>query len=304
MTLAVLCPGQGAQHPAMLGVALAHAEGRRAIDEASVALGADLRDALDPGRMFDNAVAQPLVCIAQLAQWRALRDALPAPRAFAGYSVGELACYGATDAVDAATLATLARDRALAMDAAAATQPGGLIALRGLSRRHVVALCEDLAAHVAIAVAEDAYVVGGTTEALVTIGQRAEARSARVTCLRVGVASHTPLLAAAVAPFRAALEASRLASPRIPVIAGIDAVTVTTRARAIATLAAQVAQTIEWGQCLDTLHELGCRVMLELGPGRALSRMARERFDDVEARAVEEFSGPGAVAQWVARRNR
>jgi [acyl-carrier-protein] S-malonyltransferase len=188
------------------------------------------------------------------------------------------------------------------MDAAAATQPGGLVALRGLSRRKVAALCEDLAAHIAIAVAEDAYVVGGTTEALVAVGQRAEARSARVTCLKVGVASHTPLLAAAVAPFRAALQESHLASPRIPVIAGIDAVAVITRAQAIATLAASVAQTIEWGQCLDTLYELGCRVMLELGPGRALSRMVRERFDDVEARAVEEFSGPGAVAQWVARR--
>jgi [acyl-carrier-protein] S-malonyltransferase len=44
--------------------------------------------------------------------------------------------------------------------------------------------------------------------------------------------------------------------------------------------------------------------MLELGPGRALSRMARERFDDVEARAVEEFSSAAAVAQWVERRAR
>jgi len=32
--------------------------------------------------------------------------------------------------------------------------------------------------------------------------------------------------------------------------------------------------------------------------------MARERFDDVEARAVEEFSSPEAAAQWVGRRTR
>jgi len=302
MTLAVLCPGQGAQHPAMLDFALTHAEGRRTLDDAHAALGADLRAALRSDRMFDNAVAQPLVCVAQLAQWRALRDALPVPRAFAGYSVGELACYGAADAVDAATLATLARDRALAMDTAAAARPGGLIALRGLPRRDVAALCEGLDAYVAIAVADDAYVVGGTTEAVAAVESRAAARSARITCLRVGVASHTPLLAAAVAPFRAALEASALAAPRIPVIAGVDADTVTTRARALDTLPQQIAQTVEWGKCLDTLHELGCRVMLELGPGRALARMARERFDDIEARAVEEFSSPEAAAQWVGRR--
>jgi len=302
MTLAVLCPGQGAQHPAMLDLALAHAEGRHTLDEAGAALGVDPRGWLDPDRMFGNAVAQPLVCIAQLAQWRVLRDALPPPHAFAGYSVGELACYGAAGAVDAGTLAALARDRALAMDAAAVMHPGGVIALRGLARRDVVSLCDGLAAHVAIAMADDAFVVGGTSDALAAVEQRASARNARVTCLRVGVASHTPLLAAAVEPFRAALAASRLGPPHIPVIAGIDGSVVTTSARAIATLAAQLAQTIEWGQCLDTLYELGCRVMLELPPGRALSRMARERFDDVEARAVEEFSSASAVAQWVARR--
>ncbi|HET9046546.1 MAG TPA: hypothetical protein VFO33_06285, partial [Casimicrobiaceae bacterium] len=120
--------------------------------------------------------------------------------------------------------------------------------------------------------------------------------------LRVGVAAHTPLLADAVLPFRDALRASALRPPVIPVVAGIDAALVTTRERAIESLAAHVARPIEWAQCLDTLHERGCRVFLELTPGQALSRMARERFEDVEARAVEEFSGPGAVAQWVARR--
>ncbi len=302
MTLAVLCPGQGAQHPAMLDLALAHPEGRRAIEEAGEALGIDLRAALDPVRLFENAVAQPLVCVAQVAQWRVLRETLPPPRAFAGYSVGELACYGAAGAVDTATLATLAQARALAMDAAAAAQPGGVIALRGLSRRIVVSLCDGLAGYIAIAVADDAFVVGGTAAALAAVEQRASARNARVTHLRVGVASHTPLLAGAVEPFRAALETAGLGPPQVPVVAGVDAGVVTTSARAVATLTAQLAQTVEWGQSLDTLHELGCRVMLELGPGRALSRIARERFDDVEARAVEEFSSVEAAAAWVARR--
>jgi [acyl-carrier-protein] S-malonyltransferase len=132
MTLAVLCPGQGAQHPAMLGVALAHAEGRRAIDEASVALGADLRDALDPGRMFENAVAQPLVCVAQLAQWRVLRDAAAAARALRRLQRRRARLHGAAGRRRRGTLAALARDRALAMDAAAVVHPGGVIALRGL----------------------------------------------------------------------------------------------------------------------------------------------------------------------------
>ena len=86
-------------------------------------------------------------------------------------------------------------------------------------------------------------------------------------------------------------------------IAGTDAAAVTTRERAIATLAPQVAQTIEWAQCLDALYERGCRTFLELTPGTALARMVRERFDDAEARAADEFRSVGAIAAW-ARRQR
>ena len=41
---------------------------------------------------------------------------------------------------------------------------------------------------------------------------------------------------------------------------------------------------------------------LELGPGHALSRMLRERFDDVEARSVDEFRDFTGVARWVQRK--
>ena len=302
MTLAVLCPGQGAQHPAMLDLALAHAEGRRVLEAAATALSEHPRLWLtDTDAMFANANAQPLICAAQLAQWAVLRRALPVPRAFAGYSVGELACYGLADAVDAGMLAQLARQRADAMDESAARQPGGLIALRGLARNAVVALCAGLEGHVAIAIADDAFVVGGTEAALAAFLARARSHGAQVTCLRVGIASHTPLLASAVAPFRATLERSPLRAPSVPIVAGIDAEPVTTRERAIATLAAQVAQTVEWAQCLDALYERGCRVYLELGPGHALSRMASARFDDVDARAVDDFSSVAAVTAWAVK---
>jgi len=302
MTLAVLCPGQGAQHPAMLDLALAHADGRRVLEATAAALSEDPRAWLaDDATMFANANAQPLICAGQLAQWAVLRRALPTPRAFAGYSVGELACYGLADAVEAGTLAQLARQRAVAMNAVATRRPGGLVALRGLARAAVAALCAGLEAEVAIAIADDAFVVGGTEAALAAILTRAAGRGAQATCLRVGVASHTPLLASAVAPFRATLQRSPLRAPSVPIVAGVDAEPVTTRERAIATLAAQVAQTVEWAQCLDALYERGCRVYLELGPGHALSRMVSARFDDADARAVDDFSSVDAVAAWAAK---
>jgi [acyl-carrier-protein] S-malonyltransferase len=303
MTFAVLCPGQGAQHAAMFDLACRNAEGLRVVEQASEALAEDPRAWLTRGdAIFDNAIAQPLICIAQLAVWTTLRAELPRPTAVAGYSVGELACYGVCDALDAGALAQLARARALAMDRAAGDRPSGLAGIRGLSRPALVRNCAGLEAFVAIVIADDAFVVGGTESALAEAASRCRHSGAQVTALRVGVASHTPLLASAVAPFRCALEQSRMGAPSPAVVAGIDASHVVTRERAIATLSSQIATTVEWAQCLDVLYERGCRVFLELGPGRALCRIVRERHEDTEARSIDEFRDSAAIVAWVKRK--
>jgi [acyl-carrier-protein] S-malonyltransferase len=226
----------------------------------------------------------------------------PQPTLVAGYSVGELACYGLAEALDIRSLATLARERAAAMDRAAASAPGGLMAVRGLTRRRLERLCSDRGASVAIAIDDDDFVVGAHGPALQVLQRDLAQHGAQITCLDVGVASHTPSLAAAADAFRAALERSSIAAPKRPVVAGIDGGLVTTRARAIATLAAQIARTVEWALCMDAMVERGCRVFLELGPGRALCTMLIVRHPEVEARSVDEFRSLAAAADWVRRR--
>jgi [acyl-carrier-protein] S-malonyltransferase len=303
MKLAVLCPGQGAQHPALLDFVDRHADSAAIIADASAALDEDLRACLASGdAMFRNAIAQPLIAAAQLAQWAALRDALPMPAALAGYSIGELACYAIAGAFDASELVRLARARAEAMDTAAAATPGSLVGVSGLTQSSLRKVCAEIDAHVAIVISDDTAVVGGTLAALDRLRERCANLGVNVTELRVDIASHTPLLASAAAAFRGALERSTLSTPSIPVVAGVDASLVATRDRAIETLSAQISHAVEWAQCLDTLHERGCRVFIELGPGRALSRMVRARFADVEARAVDEFRQLENVSAWVQRR--
>lgn len=301
--LAVLCPGQGAQHAGMLDLLLVDPFASRVLNDACDALGTHPREWLaDPSRLFGNDVAQPLICAAQLAAWEGLRRQVPEPLAFAGYSVGELASYGCAGAIDAPTLARLAQRRAAVMESAAAKRPGGMIALRGLTRADVEFLCAGRSLWPAIVIDETAFVLGGTDVALEEGMREASTRGWKVTCLDVGVASHTPLLAAAVAPFRRALEATALRTMRTPVVSGIDGALRTGHEHAADTLARQLAQTVDWSRCLDTLHERGCRVFLELLPGRALSRMVRERFPDAEARALDDFRSLAGAAKWVRSR--
>ena len=178
MSLALLCPGQGAQHPGMLKIATHNGAAAEVLRAATTALGEDLCAWLaDPALLFENARAQPLICVSQLAWWAALRKQVPTPIAFAGYCVGELAAYGVADGLNTAALASLARDRARLMDAAAGAEPGGVIALRGLSRAAAAQMCAGKRAFIAIVTDEDAYVVGGTQSALAGICARLDDRA-------------------------------------------------------------------------------------------------------------------------------
>lgn len=302
MSLAILCSGQGAQHPAMLDMIAGHPGANGIIEAGEAVLGVHLRDVLaQRDAMFRNAIAQPLICLAQLALWTALRQASPGPAAFCGYSVGELGAYACAGALDAAELARIAAARAALMDRAAAAAHGGLLALQGLRRGEVDSLCAGQRAWVAIAIGAEEFVIGGEDGALEALARESSARGARVTPLKVGLASHTPLLSTAVHPFRALLEASSMTAPAIPVVAGIDAAWVVRRDTAIDKLALQLDRTIAWSACLDMLYERGCRRFLELGPGRALARMTRARYADADARAVDDFRSLNGISSWLSR---
>ena len=302
MSLAILCSGQGAQHPAMLDMIADHQAASEIIKTGEAELGFKLREVLTQSdKIFRNAIAQPLICLAQLALWTALRQDAPKPAAFCGYSVGELGACACAGALDAAGLARIAAARAALMDKAAAATHGGMLASQGLRRNEVEQLCEGLRAWIAIAIGEDEFVIGGEDSALTRLGKEISERGAKLTRLKVGVASHTPLLSIAVEPFRAVLDASSITAPAIPVVAGIDAAWVVRRDTAIEKLALQLDRTIEWASCLDMLYERGCRVFLELGPGRALARMTQARFGDVDARAVDDFRSLDGVSAWLSR---
>ncbi|WP_242341318.1 MULTISPECIES: ACP S-malonyltransferase [Anaeromyxobacter] len=299
--LAVLCPGQGGQHPAMFDLALASPRGAEVLAAARAALGDDPVERARRGGpdLFANALAQPLLCAAELATWAALREALPPARVFAGYSLGELAAYGCAGALSPGDTVTLAARRAALMDAAAPAG-SGLLALRGIALARAEALAGEVGAELAIAIGPDHCVVGGAAGPLALLEVRARALGATtVQRLPVGVPAHTHLLDAAVEPFADALGRSGLRDPPTPVLAGVTGAPARTRTAAVAALSVQLARRVEWGRCLATAAELGCSVFLELGPGNALARMAAEAIPGARARSVADFRSLDGVVRWV-----
>jgi [acyl-carrier-protein] S-malonyltransferase len=300
--LAILCPGQGAQQRAMFDKLAGERAAEDALAQAGAAFGQDprawLRAAANDA-WFENRFAQPLLCSAILATWAALRAQLPAPAVFAGYSVGELAAYGCAGALDVADTVRLARERAACMDAAS-DGGAGLVAVLGLNRKRVEALCGEHGVEIAIVNGPDHFILGGPTPQLDELLALVSAQAAvTVRRLPVAVPAHTSWLRAASATFVAALARSTLRAPAAPVVAGISGALVRDRTTAISTLSAQLSTTVDWAACMQAAYEMGARVFLELGPGTALTRLLRERYADVAARSVDEFHSLQGARDWV-----
>ncbi len=311
MSLAVLCSGQGGQNPSMFDIVEAEPDAGPLIAQASACAGFDVVAATrrtDAGpSMFDNAIAQPLICAFQDIVWSLLAPRLTAAGVSmslcAGYSVGELASHACAGSLSSADTIALARLRAAVMDDASGTDDG-LAAVRGLSRRELDALVASSGAFVAIVNGDDHFVVGGVASALDALVHSVDARGGTAQRLPVRVAAHTPLLRTAVDPFRAGLERRTWMAPTVPVVAGIDGAMVRDRALAIDALARQIAEPVRWADCMDGLVERGATTCLELGPGNALARMIRDRHPQLAARSVADFRSLGAVIAWVARADR
>lgn len=294
--LLLLCPGQGEQHAGMFALARGDTGAAALLDR----LG--LPPAPAPDGLFANRSAQPLIAAATLAMWEALRGTTPAPALVAGYSIGELVAYGVAGALSPEDTVALARVRAELMDACLASRPGqATLALGGLPLAQVEPLLSAQLFYVAIETGEDSCIAGGPAAAATSMERAITEAGGRCRRLPVEVASHTPYMAPAVAPFAAALRQSTFQTRHTPVLAGIDAGTVRGKALATEQLSRQLAETIRWHACMDAAAEAGITLALELGPGNALSRMLRARHPQIDSRSVADFRTLSGVQQWLDR---
>lgn len=301
MSVALLFPGQGTQHAAMLRWLESAPAARAALQALGAALGDDWRARLhDTAWAESNAVAQPLITGASLAAWAALAPGLPRVVAVAGYSVGELAACVAAGMLDLDAAMALAGRRAAAMDACAGVGESGLLGLSNVDREDVDAACARHGLEVAIRTGERRCIVGGPRVALEQAAAALAARGATATLLGVRVASHTRAMRAAVPVVAQALAEAAWRPPRVAWVAGVTGAVVRDTGQAQDLLARQVATTVRWDLCMDTVAERRPDAVLELGPGTTLARMWRERFPAIAVRSCDEFRDPRQVMAWLA----
>ena len=284
-----LCPGQGAQKVGM-GKDLAERfpAARETLQAVDDALGVALSRLMFTGPEEDLTAthnAQPAILAHSAAVFAVLRDAVLSapPAAAAGHSLGEYSAYVTAGALAAAAAARLVRRRGELMHQAGAARPGTMAAVLGLATAEVEAACREASAGGGVAVpanlnAPDQTVISGDPATVARAGDACKARGAkRVLPLKVSGAFHSPLMALAAEPLRAALEAAPWREPAFPVVANATAEPVREAAAARALLAEQLTAPVRWVGCMQRAAELaGARGrFIEIGPGTVLAGLLK-----------------------------
>ena len=126
--VAILCSGQGGQHPAMFDLVANCPEAEPVFAAAAAVWGRDPRTFVKEAAsadLFSDFTGQILCCAQALAAWAALGTVRPARAVIAGYSIGELAAWRCAGTFDELSILRLAQRRAAAMDdRKVASRPG------------------------------------------------------------------------------------------------------------------------------------------------------------------------------------
>ena len=298
--LAWLFPGQGSQTAGM-GRALAAAwpAARAVFDTADATLGFPLSTLCFDGPQAELDLTlntQPALLTTSVAVLRGLEEAaarrgrpLPQPLFCAGHSLGEYSALVAAGSLEFPAALRLVRARGRLMQQAGAAQPGGMAALIGADDATAEAVVADLpGVQVANFNAPGQIIVSGAAEGIARLAEVAKAHGVRkVIPLAVSIAAHSALMGSVVDEFRAAVEATPMEPPRIPVISNVHARPLDDVAAIRRELVDQLTASVRWTAGVEYMAAAGVQTFIELGPGSVLINMVKRILKQPAVRAVE-----------------
>ena len=306
--IAFLFPGQGSQKVGM-GRALAdvYPECRAVFDEADAALGEGLSRLCFEGpeeRLVLTENTQPAILTVSIAAARLLQSRGIHPQIVAGHSLGEYSAHVVAGTLAFADAVRIVRRRGRYMQEAVPVGTGAMAAVLGLTGDEVAAACAEAAEGEVVAPANlnapGQVVIAGSAAAVARAGARAKARGAkRVIPLSVSAPFHCALMKPAEERLAPELRALATSTPRVPVVANVDAESKTDGPSAIEALVRQISAPVRWEDVVGRLASAGVRAYVEVGPGTVLSGLVRKIQREARVASLETPADLEAVERLV-----
>jgi len=300
--IAFMFPGQGA-HKVGMGRALAEAYPicRETFEEADAALGDPLSRIIFDGpedQLTLTENTQPAILAVSTAAARFLASRGLSPSFVAGHSLGEYSANVAAGTFAFADALRLVRRRGRYMQEAVPVGEGAMAAILGLDADQVAQACVEAAGGDVVSPANmngaGQVVIAGGRDAVARAGERAKAMGAkRVIPLPVSAPFHCALMKPAEDRLAPELRAIPAHTPRVPIVANVDAELKRDAPAAIEALVRQVSSPVRWEAVVRRLASEGVTTYVEVGPGAALSGMVRRIHREA---TVMSFGSPDDLA--------
>ena len=287
---ACVFPGQGSQSVGMLDAWGDHPAVAAVLSEASDALGEDVAKLIKEGpkeALALTANTQPVMLVAGVAAYRAwAAEGGAVPAVVAGHSLGEYSALVVSGVLSLADAVQTVRLRGAAMQEAVPVGVGAMAAVLGMSAADVIAGCDEATLTFGINSTEIAQavnfndpaqtVIAGTVAGVAKASEILKAKGAK-RCLPLPVSApfHSSLMRPAAEKLRDKLATLTLHVPHIPLVNNIDVAEQTQPDAIRDALYRQAFGPVRWVECVQAIKARGVGTLIECGPGKVLTGMAK-----------------------------
>jgi amino acid adenylation domain-containing protein len=280
-------PGQGAQHPGMAHELFVNEpvfrqafstcarilQGPLGVDLCAL-LRASADDQAAAAQLRDTVLAQPAIFAVEYALARLWMGWGIQPTAMIGHSVGEFvaACLAGVLSLEDALALVAARGRLLQ------DLPGGAMLALRLPEAELSPLLETTPDVALAAINSRALcVAAGPFEAIAALEQSLQARGVQCRRLHTSHAFHSAMMDPAIGPLTERVRAVKLNPPRIPYVSCVTGTWITSEeATSPDYWGRHCRATVRFADGLAVVSQAGSPILLEVGPGRALSMLAAQ----------------------------
>jgi len=281
---AYVFPGQGAQYVGMgKSIYGNFPQTREIFNEADKILDFNLSRLCFEGpqkELSETKNCQVAVLTVSIATLRIFEELygpiIGKPYFTAGLSLGEYSALVASGVLKFADTVMLVRKRGIFMESASSKNPGGMLAIIGLSVETVNEICKDTNTEIANLNSPGQVVISGKISDIENAGLLAKQGGAKkVSLLEVSGPFHSSLMNEASNLLKSYIEGVNFSCARIPLISNLSAEATIDKEIIKDNLIKQVNHATRWEESVRYMIKNNVSRFIEIGPGNVLKGLIR-----------------------------
>ena len=284
---AALFAGQGAQAAGMgRDLAEAFPECAQLFERADSILGYQLSKICFEGpaeELTKTNICQPAIFTVSAAAFTAFRKLHPEAEfcAAAGLSLGEWSALWAAGAVSFDEAIKILEARGRFMQEACDAEPTGMVSVARVPAGVAEQIAEATGCGVSNYNSAEQTVLSGSSEQVAEALRLSTDKGAKAVVLQVAGAYHSRYMAPAAEKLAPILAAAEIKAPAIPVLSNFTGKPHGSPEEIKAAMLAQITGSVRWTDNLAWMGAEGVEALVEFGPGRVLTSLAKRELPGV-----------------------